>query len=355
MGPAHPMKPIRLKYTYDLLDAYKAFENKNSKLLAGRRATDKEILSYHSTEYFQGVQSLGREENSVDPASFNFDYGDNPFYKGMDEAALLSTGSTMAAVDILLSGSATSAFNISGGLHHAMPDHAYGFCVFNDPVIAINAFLEQNLKVAYVDIDCHHGDGVQLAYYGTDRVLTISMHESGSYLFPGTGSTSETGTGAGKGYSVNIPLYPYTTDEDYMWAFKETVPQIVDQFQPDVLVTQLGIDTHFLDPITHLALTVQGHAAIVEELKGISPEMWLALGGGGYDTQSVARAWTLDYGIISDQKFDNIIPEPYSSLHQISTLRDENLQDIPPHIKLETRKYAELSVMEIQKLIFRRD
>lgn len=355
MGSTHPMKPIRLRYTYDLLNAYKAFENKNSKLLAGRRATDKEILSHHSKEYFRGVQALGRGEDSVDPASFNFDYGDNPFYEGVDDAALLSTGATMAAVDILLSGKATSAFNISGGLHHAMPNHAFGFCVFNDPVIAINAFLERDLRVAYVDIDCHHGDGVQLAYFGTDRVLTISMHESGSYLFPGTGFTSETGTGVGKGYSINIPLYPYTTDEDYLWAFKETVPHIVNRFKPDVLVTQLGIDSHFLDPITHLALTVQGHAAIVEELKKIRPELWLALGGGGYDIQSVARAWTLDYGIISGQKFEDEIPEPYSSQHQMSTLRDQNRQDIPAHIKLEARKYAELSVMEIQKLVLNTD
>ena len=136
--------------------------------------------------------------------------------------------------------------------------YAYGFCIFNDPVVAINEMLRRGLRVAYVDIDCHHGDGVQYAFYDTDRVLTISLHETGQFLFPGTGYAQETGTGRGRGYSVNVPLYPYTGDETYHWVFEQVVLPLLDAFRPDVLVSQLGIDSHYRDPITHLALTTQG-------------------------------------------------------------------------------------------------
>ena len=203
---------------------------------------------------------------SVDQLRFNFGPGDNPAYQGIYDASALSTGATMTAVELLLSDEVDAAFSISGGLHHAMPSYAYGFCVFNDPVIGIKRLLAEGMRVAYVDIDCHHGDGVQHAFYDTDGVMTISLHESGAFLFPGTGHTQEIGAGRGRGYSVNVPLYPYTTDEVYLWAVREVAMPLLRRFRPDALVTQLGIDSHFKDPITHLALSVQGHAAVVEEL-----------------------------------------------------------------------------------------
>jgi acetoin utilization protein AcuC len=270
----------------------------------------------------------------------------------MYDAAMLSTGGSMRCVELLLDEGYDAAFNISGGLHHAMPGYAYGFCVFNDPVLAINEMLRRGLRVAYVDIDCHHGDGVQYAFYDTDRVLTISLHETGQFLFPGTGYTQETGTGRGRGYSVNVPLYPYTGDETYHWVFGQVVLPLLDAFRPDVLVSQLGIDSHYRDPITHLALTTQGFGKIVAEFSGKAPK-WLALGGGGYDLQAVARSWTLAYGVMSEQNLDDTIPEPYRTKYGVETLPDtEQLPDIVHKAQSDAKTFAEASVSAVQGLIF---
>jgi acetoin utilization protein AcuC len=210
----------------------------------------------------------------------------------MYEAALLSTGASLVAAELVASRQVDVAFNIAGGLHHAASDHASGFCIFNDPVIAIKYFLGQGLRVAYVDIDGHHGDGVQDAFFDDNRVLTISMHESGRFLFPGTGFSSETGVGPGQGYSVNIPLYPYTEDDIYLWAFHEVTLPLLKAFAPDVLVTRLGIDSYYSDLLTHLQVTSRGYVAAIREFARLGLP-WLALGGGGYDLSAVARCWTL--------------------------------------------------------------
>ncbi len=351
LGESHPMKPLRLQYTYELLDAYAAFDSPNARLAQPRPATESEILTYHSPEYIQAVRAFGDGENSPDPAQFNFGPGDNPIYAGIYDAAALSTGASLKAAELLTSGEVDAAFSISGGLHHAMPGYAYGFCVFNDPVIAIKALLAQGMRVAYVDIDCHHGDGVQHAFYETDAVLTISIHESGAFLFPGTGFTQETGAGRGRGYSVNVPLYPSTGDDTYLWAFREVVPPLVEAFQPDVLVTQLGIDSHFRDPITHLALTVQGFGEAVARFSGLAPR-WLALGGGGYDLHAVARAWTTAYGIMMGQTFPDEIPAAYGEMYGVVNLRDREGPRIDDQMAKDARVFAESSVQAVHSLIF---
>ncbi len=352
LSDTHPMKPVRLRYTYELLEAYRAFDGERSTLETPREATPAELGWFHTPEYVSGVESVSMGDPSVDPAEFNLGPGDNPAYPGIYDAALLSTGASVAAADLLIAGNVDRAINISGGLHHSMPDHAYGFCVFNDPVIAIHRFLREGMRVAYVDIDCHHGDGVQHAFYSTDRVLTISIHESGAFLFPGTGYVQETGAGRGRGYSVNIPLYPYTSDEVYLWAFRQTVPQLLRAFRPDVLVTQIGIDSHYRDPITHLALTVQGFAAVVSELARSAPGRWLALGGGGYDLQAVARAWTMAYGVLSDQTFPNEIPESYVREYDVVSLSDSDELPLGDQSLRDSRSFAEASVQSVQRLIF---
>ena len=352
LSEAHPMKPVRLQYTYELLQAYGAFDADNTQVMEPRQATEDEILSYHTPEYLRAVQSYGRGEITPNAASFNFGPGDNPPYEGIYDAASWSTGASMKAVDLLTSDSVDTAFSISGGLHHAMPGYAYGFCVFNDPVVAIKALVSKGMRVAYVDIDCHHGDGVQHAFYDTDAVLTISLHESGNYLFPGTGFAQETGGGKGKGFSVNVPLYPYTSDEVYLWAFEEVVPPLLTVFRPDVLVTQLGIDSHYKDPITHLALTVQGFSNAVASLSRLAPDKWLALGGGGYDLHAVARAWTLAYGVMSDQEFPDEIPASYRDRHDVRTLADADVPAIDDSVIQDSRTFAEASVQAVQRLIF---
>ena len=352
LSDAHPMKPQRLRYTYELLDAYSAFEGPGTPIVTPRNAAEEEVLTFHTSDYLRAVQSLSKGETSVDPAPYNFGPGDNPAYPGIYEAAALSTGASLRAVELLTSGEADVAFSISGGLHHAMPGYAYGFCVFNDPVIAIRSLVSQGMRVAYVDIDCHHGDGVQYAFYDTDAVLTVSLHESGAFLFPGTGFTQETGAGRGRGYSVNVPLYPYTSDDVYLWTLREVVPPLIRAFRPDVLVTQLGIDSYFGDPITHLGLTVQGFGEAVKELAALTPPRWLALGGGGYDLHAVARAWTVAYGVMSEQEFPNAIPESYRDRYDVHSLPDPQGGEVQAKVETDTRTFAEASVSAVRQLIF---
>ncbi|MBM3934305.1 MAG: acetoin utilization protein AcuC [SAR202 cluster bacterium] len=347
----HPMKPVRLRYTFDLAGQYGLLETPRSTLVASRMATVDEITRFHTPDYVAAVRAISNGDSSVNQRRYNFAPGDNPPFRGMYEASLLSTGGSVRGVDLLLDEGHDAVLNISGGLHHAMPSYVYGFCVFNDPVIAIKELVRRGLKVAYVDIDCHHGDGVQHAFYDTDRVLTISLHESGQYIFPGTGYPQELGAGKGRGYSVNLPLYPYTSDEVYYWAFMETVPPLLQAFRPDVLVSQLGIDSHYNDPITHLSLTVQGFGRVVSEMGSFAPK-WLALGGGGYDLQAVARAWTLAYAIMAEEEVSDELPMPYRHAHGVQTLTDHEDISHLEKVQPDARTFAQSSVQAVQRLIF---
>jgi acetoin utilization protein AcuC len=349
----HPMRPVRLRYTYQLLQEYGAFDHPDAVLLDPRSATEEELAWLHTPEYVAAVKALGSgAPGSIDAARFGFSgQGDNPVYPKMFEAAALSTGGSLLAAEMVASGEVSAAFNISGGLHHAAAGHASGFCVFNDPALAIHYFLNQGKRVAYVDIDAHHGDGVQEAFYAEDRVLTISVHESGQWLFPGTGAVSELGEGAGRGYSVNLPLYPYTGDDDYVEAFGQVVPPLIRAFAPDVLVTQLGIDSYHSDPLTHLQVTTEGYIEAVRQLAGLGLP-WLALGGGGYDVNAVARAWTLAYGVMLGADWPDQLPPEFVREHGAGRLRDDLKPAIPPDVKVDGRRYLEDTVAAIRQQIF---
>ena len=257
----------------------------------------------------------------------------------------------MVAAEMIAEGKVRTAFNICGGLHHAAAGHASGFCVFNDPVVAIKYFLGRGMKVAYVDIDAHHGDGVQDAFYDTDAVLTISTHESGQFLFPGTGFADEIGAGAGRGFAVNVPLFPYTGDEAYLWAFNEVVIPLIRAFEPDVLVTQLGIDTHLRDPITHLRLTSRAFTGAVHAFAELGLP-WLATGGGGYDLGAVARCWTLAYGVMASEEWAQGIPTEYAAEHGMTGLRDEEPPPLEGELAGQVERYVEASVETVKGLVF---
>jgi acetoin utilization protein AcuC len=344
--------PSRLQYTYELLQAYRAFNKSTSKLVVPERADEAEILTFHTRDYVKAVRDFSRGERQCDAAKFNFsDYGDNPIFPGMYEVSVMIVGATLKAANLVAEGKVDVAFNHSGGGHHAAPGYASGFCIFNDIAIAIKHLLAKGLRVAYIDIDAHHADGVQSAFYDSDRVLTISLHETGRLLFPGTGEPSEIGMGAGKGYSVNIPLAPYTDDEIYLWAFDQIVPKLVDRFKPDIVFTQLGCDTHYLDPMTQLNLTTEGYEGIINRLRKLAPR-WVAVGGGGYEMSVVARCWTLAYGIMIDREWPDEIPKSYQELYGLKKLRDTEKPSIDTRFKREARRFAEESVAGVKRLVF---
>ena len=354
LRPDHPMRPVRLQQTCELLEAQGAFDGDSSRLVPPRLATEEEIGSFHHPSYIQAVKGFSRGEGLEDAARFAFsNMGDNPVYPGMYEAAALSTGASLVAAELVQSGEVDVAFNISGGLHHAAAGHSSGFCVFNDPVVAIQFLLNRGLRVVYVDIDAHHGDGVQAAFYDMDKVLTISLHESGMFLFPGTGGVEEIGVGKGEGYAVNLPLYPGTDDRTYTWAFREVVPPLVDAFKPDVIATQLGIDTYHSDPLTHLMLSSVGFQQAVSDFAGMGIP-WLAFGGGGYDLGAVARCWTLAYGVMVERELPDDLPQSYSQRYGGQQLRDApgSVAAIPEHIREQAESFAGTSVEKLKELVF---
>jgi acetoin utilization protein AcuC len=319
-------------------------------LVPPRLATPEELGLFHTEEYIEAVRNLSQGEKESNPRRYNFGPGDNPVWMGMYETEALKVGSTLVAAELVTSHQVDVAFSFSGGMHHAGPAFASGFCVFNDAAVAIHWLLQRGLRVAYIDIDAHHGDGVQDAFYETDQVLTISLHETGLYLFPGSGFVEEMGRGAGRGYAVNLPLAPYTDDEIYLWAFEQIVPRLVGCFQPDIVVSQLGVDTHYRDPLTHLCLTTSGYTAAVTTIKQLAPR-WLALGGGGYDVDVVARSWTLAYGIMSGQEFPDDLPPSYAEKYGGGSLRDHEKPHISSGFQERARSYAEDSVAALKRVL----
>lgn len=326
-GSGHPMKPERLRLTAELIAVMGLDRLPSSEFIEARSATIDELLLFHTQEY---LEVLKEANSGVVPAggpNFGLGYSDNPVFRGVFEWSELSAGASMQAAELVAEGRADIAFNISGGLHHAMPGRASGFCYLNDAAIAIKYLAALGKRVAYVDIDAHHGDGVEAAFYSTDSVLTISVHESGEWLFPGTGASTDIGTGRGRGFAVNVPLAPAAGDELFLRAIDEVVCPFVEAFAPDILVTQLGVDTLETDPITHLRLTTGGFERAVRRFRDMNLP-WVALGGGGYDIGNVARAWTLAWAIMNGAEAPEVIPEEFMR-RKAGVFRDPRLRDSP--------------------------
>src|SRR5713226_5192975 len=281
-GPEHPLRMERLGLTWRLMEAYGLTAGPKLKVLTPEAASVEAITRFHTPEYVEVLRAVSGGDWVAHAARYGLGAGDNPIFPGLWEAAQLTAGGSLLAAQLVLDGEATRAFHFAGGLHHAMPERASGFCYVNDAVLAILHLRARGLRVAYVDIDAHHGDGVQNAFYTDPNVLTISTHERGDRLFPGTGFVEELGEGPGRGFSVNLPLDVLTDPSVYLPAFEAVVPPLLTKFKPDVVVMQLGIDSHLTDPLTHLALDVQGFSRVVARVAAMVPRI-VALGGGGYD------------------------------------------------------------------------
>ena len=297
-GPGHPLAPVRVELTVALARAFGVLDRPGVSVQPGPAATDAELELVHDPRYIAAVRAAGHGGPGAQARQFGLGPGDNPVFPGMHEASALVAGATLAAARAMWSGAAGHGASIGGGLHHAMRASASGFCVYNDPAIAIAWLLAQGAeRIAYVDIDVHHGDGVQAAFYDDPRVLTISLHETPALLFPGTGWPAETGGPAARGSAVNVALPGGTGDAGWLRAFHAIVPPLLRAFTPQVLVSQHGCDTHRLDPLAHLELSVDGqraaHAAIHALAHETAGGRWLLTGGGGYElVQVVPRTWT---------------------------------------------------------------
>ena len=315
-GPQHPLRPQRVLYTWALIEACGLLAAPSVTRLACRSAEDAEIELVHTDEFVEATRRAGHGEEGP-WGRFGYGPGDNPIFTDMHEAGALVAGASLVAARTVHDGSVSHAFNAAGGLHHAMPSRASGFCVYDDPAIAIAWLLGQGVeRVAYVDVDVHHGDGVQTIFYDEPRVLTISIHQSGETLFPGTGFVDERGSGAAEGTKVNVPLWPGVSDAGWLTAFREIVPPIVRAFAPAVLVTQLGCDTHRTDPLAQTLLSTNAYRSTAELLHALAHEVadgrWIATGGGGYQWATVVpRAWTTYFAEMAGVSLPDAIPESW--------------------------------------------
>lgn len=307
LGAGHPLAPIRVELTVDLI-------RRSGLLGAGvdevrpRPYDEVDLLRLHREDFVDTVRRLSFDPTARAEERYGLGPGDTPAFPGMHPASMLICGASREAARQVWEGEADHAFNPAGGLHHAMPDRAAGFCVYNDVAVAIDWLLEAGAeRVVYVDVDVHHGDGVEVMFRDDPRVLTISLHESGRFLFPGTGAVDDVGGPAALGSAANLPMYPGTTGTLWLEAFDAVVEPLVRAFDADVMVTQLGCDSHATDPLAHLSLTVDDMAAIYRRLHRLAHETadgrWVAFGGGGYQlVQVVPRAWTLAFAEMAGRR-----------------------------------------------------
>lgn len=311
----HPFNHKRLTLTMDLLKNSNALDD--AAIIPARVATDEELLLAHEAKYIEIVKKAGHGElleNQGEPYGIGTE--DTPIFENMHEASAQLVGGTLTAVDAVMTGMAEHALNLGGGLHHGFQGRASGFCIYNDSTVAIKYLQEKyGARVLYVDTDAHHGDGVQWSFYDDPNVCTLSIHETGRYLFPGTGNITERGSGTGYGTSFNFPIDAFTEDESFLTIYEQAMREVFEFFKPDVVLTQNGADAHFFDPLTHLYGTMNIYQEIPKLAHKLAHEYcdgkWIAVGGGGYDIwRVVPRAWSLIWTEMTDQ------PMPTGSLPQ---------------------------------------
>lgn len=303
----HPFNQKRLTLTLDLLKEHGAIDDKA--IVPPRMATDEELHLIHDPNYVNAVKKAGQGNLSEEQAA-NYGIGteETPIFPGMHEASALLVGGTLTAADYVMTGKSNHALNLGGGLHHGFRGKASGFCIYNDSSVAIKYIQDKyKARVLYVDTDAHHGDGVQWSFYDDPDVCTFSIHETGRYLFPGTGNINERGQGKGYGFTFNLPVDAFTEDDSWLDVYSTAFREIVEFFKPDVILTQNGADSHHFDPLTHLSATMRIYKEIPRLAHQLAHEFcdgrWIAVGGGGYDIwRVVPRAWSLIWMEMTENK-----------------------------------------------------
>lgn len=307
-GEDHPFSPVRVEMTLDLLRAL----GHDVQVLAPEPATRADLLTVHEDYYVRRVEDLSVGLAVPDREDYGLDTPDNPAFPGMEEAARWLVGGTLCGARLICGHGEKRVLQLGGGLHHARRNFASGFCIYNDLAIAIQYLILQGLWVAYLDIDVHHGDGVQQIIYEDKRVMTISLHESGKYLFPGTGEIHELGFGLGRGLKLNLPLEPFTEGKNYLDVFDLVVPPALRQFHPGIIVVQAGADAHFEDPLADLMLTTHDYELIFRRIFDLADTFTagrvLFTLGGGYSLRAAPRVWTILYLLMHDLPVPHDLP-----------------------------------------------
>lgn len=310
-GPDHPFTPARLSILTDLLACLGHPIHPDEPAVASRE----EILTVHDEKFVAAVEALDRGETVPDAEAYGLGTPDNPIFPGMDTAARWLVGGTLHGARLIADGGEKRVLQLGGGLHHAGRAKAAGFCLYNDLAVAIQEFASRGWYVAYLDLDLHHGDGVQGLFYESEKVLTLSLHESGYYLYPGTGHIHELGSGSGRGMKINVPLEPFTEEQEYLEAFDAVIPQALAWFSPAVLVVQGGADGHFADPMGDLALTTRTYQALYKRILDLAERHTqgrvLFTLGGGYSSAVVPRVWALLYLTLMDLPVPERLPEEW--------------------------------------------
>lgn len=334
MGPDHPLRIQRLTMANELIEMV----GMGVPAVDVPPATEEQMARFHDRRYLETLREFSQGPMTMPFAMFGLGSKDNPIFPGLYDWCALAAGASIQASRTVLNG-APEAFSMAGGMHHAMAARASGFCYINDINLAIIELVKQGKRVAYLDLDAHHGDGVQWAFFGSDQVMTISLHQHPETLFPGSGVLEETGRDAGVGYNINIPLWPHTDDDLYIRCFEELVPPLVEAFKPDYIVSQIGVDALLDDPLANLNLTTNGLMRCLKVTRTMAEGRWLALGGGGYHLANVARGWAMAWAIIRDME-DNL-PEklPREFIDRYTLGRDQHDLLDPPG-SLRGRYYA---------------
>ncbi|MDP3972043.1 MAG: acetoin utilization protein AcuC [Candidatus Nanopelagicales bacterium] len=317
-GSGHPLSPLRVRLAHQLTRDLGVLDLSNVETVGPvSPASNADLARVHLPEYIAAVERASAPGARIDP-SHGIGTEDVPRFDGMHEASALVAGATLAAARAVYSKSSLHAVNLAGGLHHAMPGYASGFCVYNDIGVAIAWLLEQGVRrIGYVDVDVHHGDGVQAMFFDDPRVMTMSLHEDPRVLFPGSGYPDEIGAPGAEGTSINVVLPAGTRDAGWLRAFDAVVPEALSAFEPEILVTQQGCDTHYLDPLADLGLSIEGQRASYQRLHALAHHLcdgrWVAVGGGGYEwVDVVPRAWAHLTAIAAGSPIDPDSPVPES-------------------------------------------